>query len=291
MARFIDAQTDPQRKWNSLRQFANDISRLRRSTLADDYLQIQRDWLALSQSNTAEKKEKQFWNWTKRPDIEKKLFPDRRPGLTPEQLYQFEKDCCLLDGPGPEIAELMAEVRIAKKLLELRKAQEIQTKAKADPDYDPDRPLPDSRVRLAGMAFETLFPTIPETPLTETHPELDDAIEDSDPSTDDGTPSSNESQPQSHSSHSSHSHPSQPSDVKTQERLDTNPKPADADFPLASGEGWPEGQETVHPLPAHDQNTAPSDQQGNPAVPPSPSQSDPVQPNPTTPPPDPDVTM
>jgi hypothetical protein len=173
MARFIDSETDPQRKWNSLRQFATDISRLRRSTLADDYLQIQRDWLSLSQSNTADKKEKEFWIWTKRPDIEKKLFPDRSRGMTAEELYQFEKDCCLLDGPAPEIAELMAEVRIAKKLLELRKATEAQAKAKSDPDYDPNRPLPDTKVRLAGMPFEELFPTLPETPLTETHPELD----------------------------------------------------------------------------------------------------------------------
>jgi hypothetical protein len=174
MARYIDSETDPDRKWAALRQFANDISRLRRSTLADDYLQIQRDWLSLSQSNTADKKEKEFWKWTQRPDIEKKLFPERRPGLTHEQLYQFEKDCCLLDGPGPEIAELMAEVRIAKKLLELRKAQEAEARAKAAPDYDPNRPLPDTKVRLAGMPFEELFPTIPEKPLTQTHPDLDD---------------------------------------------------------------------------------------------------------------------
>jgi hypothetical protein len=183
MARYIDSETDPERKWNALRQFANDISRLRRSSLADDYLQIQRDWLAIAQSNTADRKEKEFWKWTQRPDIEKKLFPNRRPGLTPEQLYQFEKDTCLLDGPGPEIAELMAEVRIAKKLLELRKAHEAQARAKADPDYDPNRPLPDTKVRLAGMPFEELFPTIPEKPLTETHPELDDPdLDDSDDS-------------------------------------------------------------------------------------------------------------
>src|SRR5712672_2054430 len=44
MARHIDSETDPDRKWTTLRQFANDISRLRRSSLADEYLQIQRDW-------------------------------------------------------------------------------------------------------------------------------------------------------------------------------------------------------------------------------------------------------
>jgi hypothetical protein len=175
MARYIDAEPDPQRKWNSLRQFSNDISRLRRSTVADDYLQIQRDWLVLGQSNTADKKEKEFWKWTKRPDIEKKLFPDKRNGLTPEALYEMETKFCLMgDGPGPEVAELMAEVRIAKRLLELRKAQEAEAKAKSDPNYDPNRPLPDTTVRLAGMPFEELFPTIPEKPLTDTHPELDD---------------------------------------------------------------------------------------------------------------------
>jgi hypothetical protein len=192
MARHIDAETDPDRKWSALRHFANDISRLRRSSLADDYLQIQRDWLTLGQSNTADKKEKDFWKWTKRPDIEKKLFPDRRRGMTPEQLYQFEKDTCLMDGPGPEIAELMAEVRIAKKLLERRKVKEAEAQAKSDPDYDPNRPLPDTKVRLAGMPFEELFPTIPDKPLTETHPELDDDLldePDDEESNGDGAPS------------------------------------------------------------------------------------------------------
>ena len=196
MARHIDSESDPDRKWSALRQFATDISRLRRSSLADDYLQVQRDWLALSQSNTADKKEKDFWKWTQRPDIEKKLFPDRRPGLTPEQIYDFEKAACLLEGPGPEIAELMAEVRIAKKLLEIRKAREAEAKAKAAPDYDPNRPLPDTKVRLGGMPFEELFPTIPEKPLTETHPELNDdrAIDDSNGDSKDGTASSPSSQ-------------------------------------------------------------------------------------------------
>jgi hypothetical protein len=182
MARHIDAETDPDRKWSALRHFANDISRLKRSSLADDYLQIQHDWLALSQSNTADKKEKDFWKWTTRPDIAKKLFPARRRGMTDEELYQFEKDCCLMgDEPGPEIAELMAEVRIAKKLLQARKAQETLAKAKANPNYDPNRPLPDTRVKLAGMPFEELFPTIPDKPLTQTHPELDDDIPENPP--------------------------------------------------------------------------------------------------------------
>jgi hypothetical protein len=181
MARHIDSETDPDRKFTALRHFANDISRLKRSSLADDYLQIQRDWLALSQSNTAEKKEEQFWDWTKRPDIAKTLFPDRSRGMTAEELYQFEKDTCLMEGPGAEVAELMAEVRIAKKLLELRKTKEAEAKAKARPDYDPNRPLPDNRVKLAGMPFEELFPTIPDKPLTEQYPELDDTIPDDAP--------------------------------------------------------------------------------------------------------------
>jgi len=211
MARFIDAETDPDRKWNALRHFANDISRLRRSTLADDYLQIQRDWLALSQSNTADKKEKDFWKWTTRPDIAKKLFPEPRRGMTAEQMYQFEKDTCLFDGPGPEIAELMAEVRIARKILELRKLQEAEAKAKSEPDYDPNRPLPDTKVRLAGMPFEELFPTIPDKPLTETHPELDDDLienPDGHDSDDDSAPSPTSETQAQHDSHSSHRHAS-----------------------------------------------------------------------------------
>jgi hypothetical protein len=240
MARYIDSETDPERKWNSLRQFATDISRLRRSTLADDYLQIQRDWLALSQSNSTEKKELEFCKWLKRPDIEKKLFPDRRRGMTPEQLYQFEKDTCLMDGPGPEIAELMAEVRIAKKLLEHRKAKEAQAKAKADPDYDPNRPLAHTKVRLAGMPFEELFPTIPDKPLTETHPELDDPDLENANRSDHNRPPTSSPEPGAHSSH-----------PEAQNTTAPNPAPA---LRSAFGEG---GSNPIQPSPTESNQIQP----------------------------------
>jgi len=179
MARHIDAETDPQRKWTALRQFANDISRLRRSTIADDFLQIQRDWLALSQSNSSEKKELQFCQWLKRPDIADAIKNKRR-GITREEWRKIEEEDLYLLGPdNPSLDEHIAQVQLAKELMARRKAKEAEAKRK------PGDPIPEPpQIKLRETTFEELFPTIPDQPLTETHPELDDAPDIDDPNGD-----------------------------------------------------------------------------------------------------------
>ena len=165
MARHIDSETDPERKWNALRQFATDVSRLRRSTLADDYLQIQRDWLALSQSNSTEKKEIEFCKWIKRPDIADAIKNKKR-GLTRELLRKIEEeDSYLLGTDNPSLDEHIAQVRLAKELMAHRKAKEAE--AKRQPG-DPAPPPPD--IKLRDTTFEELFPTIPDKPLTPSDP-------------------------------------------------------------------------------------------------------------------------
>jgi hypothetical protein len=182
MARHIDAEPDPDRKWSALRHFANDISRLRRSTLADDYLQIQRDWLALSQSNSTEKKELEFCKWIKRPDIADAIKNKRR-GITREEWRKIEEEDLYLLGPDNDaLDEHIAQVRLAKELMARRKAKEAEANkegsaARAASGEPGASTLPD--IRLHGMPFEELFPTIPDKPLTE----LDAAPSDpSDPS-------------------------------------------------------------------------------------------------------------
>jgi len=54
----------------------SDIARLRRGDLHQERISLDRDWLALEQSN---------------PDIHQKLFPDREGGLSPETLEKIEK--------------------------------------------------------------------------------------------------------------------------------------------------------------------------------------------------------
>ena len=73
-----------------MRQLAADITRLRRGDLYAERIDLERQWLALDASNAESQKEKDFWDWTKRPDINKKLFPDKKPGISPEALKEMQ---------------------------------------------------------------------------------------------------------------------------------------------------------------------------------------------------------
>ena len=92
----VQTAVDPPARWVRLREICADIARLRRSDLFAERLELDRAWLAFEQSNTAQKKEKDFWAWTERPDIREKLFPDREAGLSPETLEKIEKELNLM---------------------------------------------------------------------------------------------------------------------------------------------------------------------------------------------------
>jgi hypothetical protein len=164
MARHIDAETDPDRKWTALRQFANDISRLRRSTIADDFLQIQRDWLALSQSNSTEKKELEFCKWIKRPDIADAIKNKQR-GITREQWRKIEEEDLYLLGPdNPSLDEHIAQVRLAKELMVRRKAKEAE--AKRQPGILSQNPLTSNCARPRSKNYSPPSPTNSNPKLT-----------------------------------------------------------------------------------------------------------------------------
>ncbi len=92
----VSAEDDPLIKWDRLRQLGIDIARLRRGDLHQERLSLERDRLALEQSNTAHQREIDFWKWTERPDIHQKLFPDREGGLSLETLEKIEKELKLM---------------------------------------------------------------------------------------------------------------------------------------------------------------------------------------------------
>ena len=92
----VSAENDPLIKWDRLRQLCIDIARLRRGDLHQERICLDRDWLALEQSNTAHQREIDFWKWTERPDIHQKLFPDREGGLSLETLEKIEKELKLM---------------------------------------------------------------------------------------------------------------------------------------------------------------------------------------------------
>jgi len=92
----VSAENDPLIKLDRLRQLCIDIARLRRGDLHQERISLDRDWLALEQSNTAHQRELDFWKWTERPDIHQKLFPDREGGLSLETLEKIEKELKLM---------------------------------------------------------------------------------------------------------------------------------------------------------------------------------------------------
>ncbi len=73
--------TDPdlEKELRHLRNFCLLILALRRGELNAGRLALEQQRLSLELSNVTEAKEKEFWEWTQRPDIQAKLYPDRDP--------------------------------------------------------------------------------------------------------------------------------------------------------------------------------------------------------------------
>jgi len=94
--RALNADLDPTDRWTLLRDFCADISRLRRSQFYSQLLQIKRDRLAFDQSNVESLKEKEFWEWTKRPEIAQKLNPPLQKGLTQEVIQELQNKLQIL---------------------------------------------------------------------------------------------------------------------------------------------------------------------------------------------------
>ena len=72
-------QEDPENEMRHLREFCTDINNLRRGDLSAGRLDLERKRLALFQTKSDKEKEAEFWQWTKRSDIQAKLYPHRDP--------------------------------------------------------------------------------------------------------------------------------------------------------------------------------------------------------------------
>ncbi|HWH70441.1 MAG TPA: hypothetical protein VNT26_13725 [Candidatus Sulfotelmatobacter sp.] len=68
---------DPESELRSLRDLCAAVVALRRGELEASRLDLEQKRLALIQSETQDAKEKEFWEWTKRADIQTKLYPHR----------------------------------------------------------------------------------------------------------------------------------------------------------------------------------------------------------------------
>src|SRR5258707_2349197 len=70
---------DPDAELRRLSDFSNSLTAMRRGDLTAERLSIEQQRLTLEKSRTDQEMEKQFWEWTKRPDIVQKLHPHRDP--------------------------------------------------------------------------------------------------------------------------------------------------------------------------------------------------------------------
>ena len=81
---------DPEANLREIRSFLGDIVALRRGDLVAlrrgdlvaRRLGLEQQRLALEQSKTEPELENRFWEWTQRPDIQAKLYPNRDPDKT-----------------------------------------------------------------------------------------------------------------------------------------------------------------------------------------------------------------
>jgi hypothetical protein len=94
----VASEAKPQTRWARLRELCSDVTRLRRAELYSDRLDLERQWLALEQSNSGVQKEKEFWTWLEKPEIREKLhdYVPKQEGLSPETLEKIEKELNLL---------------------------------------------------------------------------------------------------------------------------------------------------------------------------------------------------
>jgi hypothetical protein len=70
---------NPQTELRDIRNFLADIVALRRGELISRRIRVEEQRLAITNTKNEQELEQLFWRWTKRPDIQTKLFPHRDP--------------------------------------------------------------------------------------------------------------------------------------------------------------------------------------------------------------------
>ncbi len=84
------------RRWEILREIVQDCTVLRRGDHSAARLQLDREELDWQRANSKARKEQEFREWIKRPDIRKEFFPEPSRGLSPEALKMMEEALHLL---------------------------------------------------------------------------------------------------------------------------------------------------------------------------------------------------
>ncbi len=86
------AGTEGARRWEILRLFVQDWAMLRRGEHSAARLQLDRERLAFERKCAERAKNAEFWKWTKRPEIKRKLWPPKRAGISKSTLRKIERE-------------------------------------------------------------------------------------------------------------------------------------------------------------------------------------------------------
>ena len=84
------------RRWEILRLFTQDWATLRRGDHSAARLQLDRERLAFARKCAERAKLSEFWKWTKRPEIKRKLYPPGRGGISKATLRKVERELKLM---------------------------------------------------------------------------------------------------------------------------------------------------------------------------------------------------
>ena len=99
---------NPEVELRRLGDLCQNLTALRRGDLAAERLSVEQQRLALEKSRSEVEFEKLFWEWTKRPDIQEKLFPHRDPEKIRREVERLVNRQLLgIDKPAPDLDENM----------------------------------------------------------------------------------------------------------------------------------------------------------------------------------------
>jgi len=88
--------TDGAARWEILRSFVQDWAMLRRGEHSAARLQLDCQRLAFERKCAERAKMSEFWKWTKRPEIKRKLWPPKRGGISKSTFRKIERELNLM---------------------------------------------------------------------------------------------------------------------------------------------------------------------------------------------------
>jgi hypothetical protein len=92
----LAALPDGPERLKMLRLTVNDLAALRRGDHTAGHMALERERLAFERKRAARARLSEFWKWTKRPEIKRKLWPPKRGGFTKKTIENIERELRLL---------------------------------------------------------------------------------------------------------------------------------------------------------------------------------------------------